>query len=285
MIVRFERRCNRATAQNFQRGEGGNARNSLRRGSIDDAHDVGHDAVELEILRRIDGGDARLLQHLCVFRRDDAADHDRDVFEPGALACARPRPSPAEHASPTGSTVRPHARPVRAPLRRSRPASGGCLRRPPPCRRRARAPRSARRRWNGRRGRACRPGMSAVGRACARPGRRRRAARRDRRSRCAAARPTPVGARYSPKLSRRATPHSPVVTPALAQAIEAGMMLRFSCAAARSSFSAAATAFRIAARAPGLEPLDLLGLGLRRHREDGVGRVGERRSPRSPRTG
>ena len=39
------------------------------------------------------------------------------------------------------------------------------------------------------------------------------------------ARPTPVGARYSPKLSRSAQPHSPVVTPALAQAIEAGMML------------------------------------------------------------
>ena len=37
--------------------------------------------------------------------------------------------------------------------------------------------------------------------------------------------PTPVGARYSPKAERSAKPHSPVVTPALAQAIEAGMML------------------------------------------------------------
>jgi hypothetical protein len=37
--------------------------------------------------------------------------------------------------------------------------------------------------------------------------------------------PTPVGARYSPKAWRSAKPHSPVVTPALAQAIEAGMML------------------------------------------------------------
>ena len=37
---------------------------------------------------------------------------------------------------------------------------------------------------------------------------------------------TPVGARYSPNTSRSASPHSPVVTPALAQAIEAGMMLR-----------------------------------------------------------
>src|SRR6266566_340810 len=56
------------------------------------------------------------------------------------------------------------------------------------------------------------------------------------------ARPTPVGARYSPKLSRKAKPHSPVVTPAFAQVIEAGMMLRFSLAAARNSFSAAETA-------------------------------------------
>ena len=186
MIVRFDRRCNRATAQNFQRGEGGNARNSLRRGSIDDAHDVGHDAVELEILGRIYGGDARLLQHLCVFRRDDAADHDRRRRRGRRSSSARPRPSPAEHASPTGSTVRPHARLVRAPLRRSRPASGGCLRRPRPCRRRARAPRSARRRWNARRGRACRPRMSAAAQACATRGRHRRATRRGRRSRCAA---------------------------------------------------------------------------------------------------
>src|SRR5262249_20585074 len=48
---------------------------------------------------------------------------------------------------------------------------------------------------------------------------------------------------YSPKLSRSVKPHSPVVTPALAQSIEAGMMLRFSLAAARSSLRAAATAF------------------------------------------
>ena len=40
------------------------------------------------------------------------------------------------------------------------------------------------------------------------------------------ARPTPVGARYSPKASRSVQPHSPVVTPALAQAIDGGMMLR-----------------------------------------------------------
>src|SRR6516225_7594260 len=56
-----------------------------------------------------------------------------------------------------------------------------------------------------------------------------------------AARPTPVGARYSPKLSRSVKPHSPVVTPALAQSI------------------------------------DLLGLRLRRDRDDSVGRARERR--------
>ena len=53
---------------------------------------------------------------------------------------------------------------------------------------------------------------------------------------------TPVGARYSPKPWRSTSPHSPVVTPALAQAIEAGMMLRFDCAARRNSASAASTA-------------------------------------------
>ena len=36
---------------------------------------------------------------------------------------------------------------------------------------------------------------------------------------------TPVGARYSPKTRRRVSPHSPVVTPALAQAIEGGMIV------------------------------------------------------------
>ena len=58
-----------------------------------------------------------------------------------------------------------------------------------------------------------------------------------------AARPTPVGARYWPKSPRSTSPHSPVVTPALAQTIEAGMMLRPSRAACRNSLSAASTAF------------------------------------------
>ena len=60
-----------------------------------------------------------------------------------------------------------------------------------------------------------------------------RARRRGGRRRTPAARATPVGARYSPNTSRSAPAHSPVVTPAWAPAIEAGMMLRSSCAAAR----------------------------------------------------
>ena len=71
------------------------------------------------------------------------------------------------------------------------------------------------------------------------------------------ARATPVGARYSPNTARSASVHSPVVTPALAQAIEAGMTLRSSFAAAASSASAASTAVGVARRAPGLQALDL----------------------------
>ena len=47
--------------------------------------------------------------------------------------------------------------------------------------------------------------------------------------------PTPVGARYSPNTARSAAPHSPVVTPALAQAMDGSMTLRPSLAAASSS--------------------------------------------------
>ena len=72
---------------------------------------------------------------------------------------------------------------------------------------------------------------------------------------------TPVGARYSPNTSRRHWPHSPVVTPAWAQAIEAGMTLRPSLAAALSSASAAADGRRVARGAVRLQALDLLGLG------------------------
>ena len=48
----------------------------------------------------------------------------------------------------------------------------------------------------------------------------------------------PVGARYSPNTARSVVPHSPVVTPALAQAIDGSMTLRPSLAARSSSASA-----------------------------------------------
>ena len=82
------------------------------------------------------------------------------------------------------------------------------------------------------------------------------------------ARPTPVGARYSPNASRSVQPHSPVVTPALAQAIEAGMMLPPSRRGALELVERRGDRLARRARAPGLEPLDLLGLGLLRHRHD-----------------
>jgi CheY-like chemotaxis protein/nitrogen-specific signal transduction histidine kinase len=46
---------------------------------LDDAHHVRHDAVQFEILRRIDCGDAGLLQRGGVLGRNDAADHQRHV--------------------------------------------------------------------------------------------------------------------------------------------------------------------------------------------------------------
>ena len=52
----------------------------------------------------------------------------------------------------------------------------------------------------------------------------------------------PVGARYSPNTERSVVPHSPVVTPALAQAIDGSMTLRPSRAALSSSASAFFTA-------------------------------------------
>jgi hypothetical protein len=58
--------------------------------------------------------------------------------------------------------------------------------------------------------------------------------------------------------------HSPVVAPAFAAAMEAGMMLRPSCAAARNSASAARTArLVVAGLAPGLKPRDLVFLHCR----------------------
>ena len=64
-------------------------------------------------------------------------------------------------------------------------ASGGCPGRSPPCRRRGRGRRSARRRSSGRRARACRPGSGAGGRSAGRP--RRPASRIAASSSCVAA--------------------------------------------------------------------------------------------------
>ena len=58
---------------------------------------------------------------------------------------------------------------------------------------------------------------------------------------CRARGETPVGARNSPNSARSASPHSPVVTPALAASIEAGMMFAPLAAAARSAVSASRT--------------------------------------------
>ena len=112
-------------------------------------------------------------------------------------------------------------------------ASSGCRRRSRRSRRRGRARRSARRRWNGRRAPACRPG---TWRACRSSWRRARTSPRTSSSApptCRAVDETPVGARYSPNTPRKTLPHSPVVTPALAAAIEGSTMLRPSLAAAR----------------------------------------------------
>src|SRR3990170_2453487 len=58
----------------------------------------------------------------------------------------------------------------------------------------------------------------------------------------------PVGARYSPNTSRKTWPHSPVVTPAFAAAIEGSMMLRPSAAADLRSTSALRTCLSSRAR-------------------------------------
>src|SRR4029079_2922233 len=49
---------------------------------IDQSHQIGHDAVQIEILGRIDLGDAQLLEHQHILGRDDAAGDDRHMAEP-----------------------------------------------------------------------------------------------------------------------------------------------------------------------------------------------------------
>src|ERR1700686_2043516 len=88
---------------------------------------------------------------------------------------------------------------------------------------------------------------------------------------------TPVGARYSPKPWRSTAPHSPVVTPALAQAIEAGMMLRPAPAARAGGARAGRHALGVARRAPGPQPRDLLAFDVIGDGEDRILAGGERR--------
>ena len=47
----------------------------------DETHDLRHDLVELEILRRVDGSGTHGFQGGRVLRRNDAADHDGDVVD------------------------------------------------------------------------------------------------------------------------------------------------------------------------------------------------------------
>ena len=54
---------------------------------LDQCHQVVHDAIEVEILGRVDGGDAELFQHVDIVIGDDAAGHHRHVTQPrGAQA-------------------------------------------------------------------------------------------------------------------------------------------------------------------------------------------------------
>src|SRR6266576_1608021 len=56
---------------------------SPRLAPLHDPQHVAHHLVELEVLRRVDGGDAGFLQRGGVVGRDDAADHDRHAVEAG----------------------------------------------------------------------------------------------------------------------------------------------------------------------------------------------------------
>ena len=161
-----------------------------RRCARDQGDDVVHDPVELEVLRRVDRGDARGAQLGDVGVGDDAADHDRDVGavqrrdhvrDQLAVRAAQDREADHVHALVDGASAR------------SAPGSAGCPRRRRPCRRRGRGRRSARRRWSARPAPACRRGSSA----CARAPRCTRATSSRSASSAAgeAASPTPVGAR------------------------------------------------------------------------------------------
>ena len=140
--------------------------------------DLVHDPVELEVLRRVHGGDARGLQPRDVGVGDDAADDDRDVraVQRGDHVRDQLSVRPAQDRQPDHVDALVHGGP--GDLRR---ASAGSPRRRRPCPRRARGRRSARRRWSDRRGPACRRGSSACARVPRSRVRPRRAGPRRRR--------------------------------------------------------------------------------------------------------
>ena len=89
---------------------------------------------------------------------------------------------------------------------------------------------------------------------------------------------TPVGARNSPNTSRSTPAHSPVVTPAFAQAIEASMRLASVLAASRSPSSAASTAAASRSAFHAADRLDGGGLHGRVDRLDRRGPLGLQRA-------
>ena len=218
--------------------------------------DVGHDLGQPEVLRCVDPGHAHGLQLGAVRVRDDATDHHGRV-DPGRRAARRASRAPARGGSRTGSrgpTTSTSSSRAAAAISAGRQADA--LVDDLHARRRGPRPRSARRRWSGRRGRACRRGAGSAGR-------RRLGDRRDLRphrvaSRRPAARataPTPVGPRYSPNTSRSAPAHSPTVPPASASSIVAGTRFSVVAATARSRAERGVDRGVVARRAPLLDRL------------------------------
>ena len=125
---------------------------------FDDVDDLAHDAAEVVVLRRVDARDAHRLQPLGILRRDDAADDHRHVAEPAGAQPLQHLPHQGDvRAGEDGEADDMHAflqRRIDDLGRRQADALIDHFH----ARHRGRAPRSARRRWNGRRGPACRPG-------------------------------------------------------------------------------------------------------------------------------
>src|SRR5271166_4775562 len=97
---------------------------------------------------------------------------------------------------------------------------------------------------------------------------------------CLALGETPVGARNSPNSKRNASPHSPVVTPASAASIEAGMIFAPLAAATRNALQRQPHPRFVARRAPSLQLFDLLRLRFGGRNHDGVLARSQRRGLR-----